>query len=233
MEEERIVKFNKDNVFYCLENFQSYKKVLSTVPHVIVHDMVLVFYLMTDVEEDDKRLAVIITNDLLESLEISDREIYKLAEKNTPRMFPAEITDVYTAYDSVHGKGSAEKDLGNPENGNILYTITNSTGHMGANVILYDNLNEDNFSGIDFDPAVKSTALAQIAAKLKDNLLVFPSSVHEFIVAPAKGAIIEYAYMLLDTGNATCCGEGEVLSNTLFYYDRNTESLTPLDRPEE
>jgi hypothetical protein len=61
---------------------------------------------------------------------------------------------------------------------------------------------------------------------MEGDLFVLPSSVHEVIVTPAAGGFTGFELERMVTEiNKECVPEYEVLSNRVYYYDREKDEL--------
>jgi hypothetical protein len=99
------------------------------------------------------------------------------------------------------------------ENRVPMYVLTNRSHYYGAACMLYPKL------------------LKCIGEGLDSNFYVLPSSVHELIILQDLG--MEDAATLMDMVkevNATEVKEEEVLSDSVYYYDREKEGLSILRR---
>ena len=67
-----------------------------------------------------------------------------------------------------------------------------------------------------------------IAEEVEDDLVIFPSSIYEFIFMPAS--LIERDYHelkeMVETINQNEMSREEVLSNNVYFYNRKTAKLT-------
>ena len=68
--------------------------------------------------------------------------------------------------------------------------------------------------------------LAEIAKLKDDDLIIFPSSVHEIIVIPANTGVESSAMReMVSTINATEVRPEDFLSNSVYYYDRASNTV--------
>jgi len=101
----------------------------------------------------------------MEKWGVTTAELYRLAEENSPRMFPAEICSLS---DLLFGILAEDEMPMNEDDITPMLILTNNAGVNGASVILYPNL------------------IQNLAMKLEANLYVLPSSIHEILVIPAE-----------------------------------------------
>ena len=89
-----------------------------------------------------------------------------------------------------------------------MYIATNRTHSLGAGVMLYDEW--------------KKTV-----AEIRENFFVIPSSIHELILIPESfGMDRQQLGAMVKEINATEVAREEVLSDTVYYYDRGTGSIS-------
>ena len=90
-----------------------------------------------------------------------------------------------------------------------MFVLTNSAKHNGAGVFLY--------------PKVIET----ISKKLESSIVIIPSSVHEVIVLPYDRVKIEAGaiYQMVKEVNSSVVEEGEILSDNVYYYDKETDKI--------
>lgn len=114
--------------------------------------------------------------------------------------------------------GVSEEDLYNAAEQNILMdavlegigglnVLTNTTRVYGASSILSDVVRENLYEEFG-------------------KYFIIPSSVHEVIILPDNGSIdAEYVNEMIESINAECVAEEEVLSNHVYYYDGTEVSV--------
>lgn len=68
--------------------------------------------------------------------------------------------------------------------------------------------------------------LKQFAQSISKNFYILPSSIHEIILVPEteESSVEDFASMVCDV-NKTYVAPTEVLSNSVYYYDRKTEQV--------
>ena len=89
-----------------------------------------------------------------------------------------------------------------------MYIATNRTHSLGAGVMLYE----------EWKKAV---------AGIGENFFIIPSSIHELILIPESfGMNRQQLEVMVREINATEVAKEEVLSDTVYYYDRETGSIS-------
>lgn len=89
-----------------------------------------------------------------------------------------------------------------------LYMMTNSVKIHGAATMLYKN------------------EVRRLANKLRQNLYIIPSSIHEIMIVPAKSGDIKHLIQMLEECNRLYVAERDVLSNTVYLYHRKRDEIT-------
>ncbi len=216
--------FNKvrDNVCFRLVNLEANKELLESVPYEKIRNLAKIFYV--DIENSEFGTgSILIRNDHLEMWGISKRELFRLADKNTEKNYPSTFMNmnvmlqelVKQVFEKSKESGEIPEEFELPENVFIseypMYVATNNQRYYGASVLVYDGL------------------LETIAEKLNDNVVIFPSSVHEFIFMSAKSAreFGDYDGLknIVENINRTQVEPEEYLSDNIYYYNRDRKSL--------
>jgi uncharacterized protein YdhG (YjbR/CyaY superfamily) len=90
-----------------------------------------------------------------------------------------------------------------------MYILSNSNGINGASALLYPEVIE-NFSNT-----------------IKSNVYILPSSIHEVILVPFQEEIDKSQLIqMVNEVNETQVAKEEVLSSSVYYYDRLRKELT-------
>ena len=188
----------KERVAYRLVNLEENKELLSDVPFLPYLDLAICFYYaFGDVEIGEG--AILIQRSHMEMWHTDEKELFALAQKNTPKLYPFEIMGMDTLVKQL----MEEQDLQALEEIEPaeMYVLTNEKRIQGAAVVLYPEV------------------LSNIAGKLEKDLYIIPSSVHEVILMPNQGemeiaALKDMIYQI----NRTQLAPEDVLSDSLYYY---------------
>ena len=90
-----------------------------------------------------------------------------------------------------------------------MYVLTNDVKYYGAACILYDGV------------------LKEFAESAGRDLYILPSSVHEVILLPDMGyEDVDMLKKMVCEVNDTQLSPDEVLSDTIYHYDRDTEDIS-------
>ncbi len=196
----------KPNIVARLLNRDINRKRLEKVPYLPVMDLAVVF--SYSMEMFGNNASITVTNDMLKAWNTSVKELYELAMANTKR-----IGIVSAPMDEFLMKMTGDESL------DILFSqeeylrcmpmvMTNKPGRYGAiSMLCTDKLDE----------------LAQF---FSDDLVIFPSSVHEVIVVGAAMVSgMAEANNLVMSVNAEAVLPEERLSDHAYYYSKERKLL--------
>lgn len=190
----------KEKIIYRLINREANEKLLEDVPHGEYLDLAVVYYLLLDVTEYGTA-SMLIHNSHIQSWGVDARELHQEACKNTGRLLPYEFMTMNAALESLTNiKLSEEED--------ILYILSNKHKSYGSAAMLY------------------AGCLEGIGMYLKTNYYILPSSIHEVVVISEEDSPgRERLRSMVENVNETQMEEEDVLSNHIYYYDREQKKL--------
>ncbi len=197
----------KDRIVYRLINAEKNKELLEEIPHIRLQDLAVCFYYAFS----DKELgegSITIVNKHVEWWNTNHQELMKLAELNTPRLFPGKCQNLREVVQGFYG------NLPECMNDGVchLYVLTNTQQSYGAACILYKN------------------KLDEIAERLGGSFYILPSSVHEVIVLPDSGEEMpEKLHHMIKEVNEFHLNADEVLSDYPYYYNYREKKLVCLN----
>ena len=195
----------ESSVCYRLVNLDKIRKRPVPVPHIPFLDLAIVFYIPY-MEDDGWCSTVTITDPLMQDWGISDiNRLFATAHRNTSRLFPAKMESMAGLLNSL----LSEQDEADIRNGSLpMFIVSNIARQHGASVILYDGLLKASSDVFD------------------DDLFILPSSIHEMLFMPASVCSCpEFLKEMVLSVNQTELDEDDVLSNSVYYYDRKTDNL--------
>ena len=219
----------RKKIFYKLINAKKNKELLEEVPFVPYLDLAIVFYCDCS-SELFGNAAILIRNSHLKIWNTDKEQVYLAAAVNTPKNCPFGIKTMEAVMKEMFAeemKKEMEKnkisysgqwleemasqmlaDTEPPEGKTPMYVLTNTERCNGAACVLYEKL------------------LENFAKSINDNLYILPSSIHEIIIIPASfaGKASELREMVEEI-NATQVEEEEVLSDSVYFFDRMTKKL--------
>lgn len=210
----------KKNITYRLISYERNEKLLSQIPHIKYLDLAITFHCL--VKEDDEGIGTIrISNEHINSWNVSLEQLEEFANINTCVLFPATIKSMEdtirgivqdTPFDGAANISDEEFELlMNQSYYNDkppMYVLTNKQGINGASCILYDDLIEE------------------FAEKIQSDLYILPSSIHELILIPTQNN--KNSNNLIDMVmevNLTQVAPEEVLSDNVYYYSRKQNAI--------
>lgn len=194
----------KDRIIYVLENAEAAE--LKARPHEVYLDMVKTFRVYQYDGENDFN----ITWDDLEKWGVKLEAVKEAAERNTPVLIPPMVYQVVenpSGIQQIEVGDSMEailEHMAHMDNVRYpMYMVTNATGQYGAGSILNELL------------------LERIAELWKEDIILLPSSVHEFLLIPFSKKRMELNdwQETVSFMNSTMLLEGSVLSNSVYRYD--------------
>ncbi len=199
--ESEVLDWNsaKGRIMFRLIGTQANREFLQDVPHIDFCDLSQVFYLMLEADGEGCR-TVQVNNRLMEAWKVQEEDIRLCAERNMAERMPGKLA----------GLGEFQADAGGETAGDgkvrPFYVLTNSMKLYGAGCILYKGM------------------LENVAERIGFGFYVIPSSVHEVIIIPADECSQKTAgelKALLASVNGTELSECEILSDSVYYYNRS------------
>lgn len=204
---EAIVDFTnvKDKIFVAFINKQRNAEKLLNIPYTEMEDLAVIYKVM--LTSSKKGAATItISNPMMEQWGITKEELHALSVENSRRILPPEVLPLGKMVEKImrlNGMSGEQLDeideLFTPEE-IPMFVITNDLKLNGAASIYY------------------SDVLEKIAEKLRDDLYILPSSIHEVIAIPLKYGDLESLSTMVKEVNSTQVAEEEQLSDNVYLY---------------
>ena len=194
---------------------------MEKIPHRCFLNLAIVYFAVID-NVDNGRGIVTIYNNHLEHWKVGEELLYKLAMKNTPVLYPAELKPMNQVVSDMILKEDRDIDvdtlIAHVDSMNEqfpMYVLTNTYRSYGASCMLYDGL------------------MRKLALRMNTDFYIIPSSVHELILIPvAEDITRDDLDDMIKSINSTEISKEEVLSDTSYIYTREnglnkfTESIT-------
>jgi len=195
----------KDRICYKVINYNKNEELLKKVPHYRYLDLAVVFYCLV---EEMSNATILIHKSHANLWNVSEEDLLAAAAVNSPRLLKYKFSNIFNYLSSFGFPGIQEES----ENDLIpMYVLSNKSGIYGASTILYKNVLKD------------------IGEKLNNDFYVFPSSIHEVIVMPnIPGCDAEYFSEMVKQINANEVKEEEILSDSVYFYNREKGDLVRL-----
>lgn len=199
-----------------LINKESNKELLKTVPHLDFLDLVIVCMIKLPFEKEKGAGTVLIHKHHFEKWDISIDEMFDVAANNSMEKNPAVIRCMNDVIKEMY---IGNCDLEEQEEDELctmidsmdskLYVLTNQTKINGSVTIAYQDV------------------LRDFAEKKNSNLYILPSSIHEVIILlEEENTNADDLRAMVQSVNSTELDEMEVLSNSVYYYDRELDKIT-------
>lgn len=206
----------KSRIMFRIIHTASNETLLSNVPHFSFLDLSVVFYLFLE-RNAAGQMTALIHNSHAERWNVTAEELWRLAEENTPGVYPAEIrsmTDMMKEIAMEKLGSSYDEDLidsllEDEENIAPLYVLSNANGLYGAGCILYKNV------------------LKNFADSLNRDLIILPSSIHEVLITPdLPGTSYEDLSSMVTCINQKDVPMEDQLSNQVYLYTRADDKIS-------
>lgn len=192
-------------LYYRLINYEANRELLEKIPHTRFLDLAKVYYADCEIGGNMPG-RFLIHYGHIRLWGIDENELAKTAEENTPGLYPAHIRDMLSAYMPEIPTDMPEV----PEDfSSSMFALTNAEADNGAAALCYKGV------------------LDSFSQKIKDDLVILPSSVHETILLPLRknGDIDQLKCMVYDI-NRTILDRSEFLSDNVYLFNRQNKQLT-------
>lgn len=189
----------KDRICFRLINRDKNRSFLEKVPYIPVLDLAACFYYAYDGNGVQNGMIPIYNNHM-SAWNVTDRELFACAVKNTPKLFPCDIMPMESALEELLEELQADVRQHLAREIPMLI-LTNAGKTYGACCILYPKV------------------LEQLAERVDGDYYLIPSSVHEFILLLVdQGRSAEELKEMIVEVNSTELTPEEILSDQLYLY---------------
>jgi len=198
----------KSRIIFKLINYQRNRELLKNVPHFRILDLAVVFHCL--VKTDDAGTAtILIQNRHLSLWDITRDDLYALAIANTPKLLPYDLRNMSDVLKELLCEEKSFPAEFSTNDAFPMYLLSNRSKLHGSACMLYPNL------------------LSDFSNRLKSDLYLLPSSIHEILIIPAapNTACGELSDMVREV-NATQLSREEILSDHVYYFSRETGKLS-------
>lgn len=187
----------RDRICYRLIRIQGNEALLKEIPHVEFLDLAICFYYAYSSRSLGEG-SILVYHSHMSLWGVGTQELMRLAEENTPRLFPARLspmTEVLNEISEVCGECGPAQDI-------PLTVLTNESRIHGAACILYPDI------------------LKRLGEKSGKEIYIIPSSIHEVLLLARTGREkpAELKRTIYEV-NRTHLAPEEVLSDNLYLYD--------------
>ncbi|MDE6641744.1 MAG: hypothetical protein K2K63_14610 [Acetatifactor sp.] len=188
-------------IFHKLINFGANIALLEKVPYTKYLDFAIVYCVRCENEEIGDG-SILIHNSHLEMWHRTTQDLARLAEENTPNLYPLFATALKNIIQDCTGCSIPDEDA--PP----AFVMSNKTRLNGAISIRYKGI------------------LKAFSNMLKSDIVILPSSVHEVILMPLLGhkGFKEFKDMVYEVNRSQLSKE-EFLSDNVYLYRRDTDNI--------
>lgn len=198
-----------ESIVMSLVNTEQNREMLGYMPHREFEDLSIIYRYIIDTECPVE--SVPITVGMAEKIGMGEEELFHAAVENTRRLFPPKtelLNDVIVEMFMDGGfSEEAAQEMGNAIQ-TPIYFISNEKYINGAVSMLYGDV------------------IHEVAEQLGSDLYILPMSVHEVMAVQTEGVVPEELAELVEKNNMSRIGLGERLSNQVYHYDKERQSLS-------
>ena len=203
----------RHQIIFRLVNYERNEELLTSCPYLPFCDLAITFRWL--VHSDSSGIAsALITNKEMELWNITLEELYQTASINTRRLFPATIQPIQQLLSEYLDKDADIQELLDQTPDELqLFILSNEPLINGSTSMIYDGI------------------LADFAKKIKKDLYILPSSIHEVLLMPATKEIEEQALLnLVRDANRTVVGLPDILSDSIYRFDSKHNRIIMIQR---
>ncbi len=204
----------KDRICYKLVNAKRNQERLADTPCMEFYDLVLVPYILIAMDENGIQ-SCLVKDYMLGVWDVSKETLFDLAKQNTQRLFCSRVESLKNVIMGIMKLEMSDEEADefyemSEDVGEAvpMYVCTNSSKMYGAGTIFYDGLLKD------------------FADRIGSDFYILPSSIHETLFIPASaGMDVELLKEMVRDVNHTEVLPNEILSDNVYYYDRNSDHV--------
>lgn len=190
----------RGRIIYRLVNYEKNKEILEDCPHIRLYDLAVTFRWVARIDDVGVSTSLI-TNKQVKEWGVSVNDLVLTARQNTPRLFPAQIIDMEEMLAGMVSFILYPSAI-------PMYILTNKQELNGASALLYGDILKD------------------FANKKGADMYILPSSIHEVIMIPADRIDDpKKLSSMVHEANTTVVSTGDVLSDSVYYYDRKKDQI--------
>jgi len=199
----------RPNIGMKLIDYSRNTQLLQDVPYVPFLDLAVVFYVLYENPILGKG-SVLIRNEMMSDWGVGVDELYQWAYENYRKMTPLEITHIYTLLGPLMPMDLEGTDLFSEEEESRtpMFVMTNSEKFYGAAGLLYKD------------------ELSDFADRMKSDLYILPSSIHEVIIIPSDDVDVNILKNMVVEVNSSHVEREEVLSDSVYFFDRENRRIS-------
>jgi len=231
-------RLNRKCIYFVFLHEGTEQEILSCIPWRQWHDLKIGYRCLA--AQDAAGIASFpVTNEIMQQLGMEEEELFRLAMKNTPRLFPLKTCSISSMFlqektpetekeddpeegqtvGQADGKGAGEGTQETvPETDPCqMYLVTNEQGANGAAAVLY--------------PGAMAGVYDRICGEGENrNLILLPSSIHEMLAVAENGLLtLQELQQMVQEINQECVSAEEKLSDRIYRYHRAEDVILEVD----
>ncbi|SEA60353.1 hypothetical protein SAMN02910384_01899 [Pseudobutyrivibrio sp. ACV-2] len=191
--------FIKDKLVLEAVNAEKNSSLLEKVPHKDMEDIAIVYRVLLG-QMDDGIASVVVTNEMLEKMDITKEQLHQDALISSPEIRPVEVNTLFGTIAELIPDAGFMLPAGGPEDQILVGTVADK--HHGAGVIAYEGF------------------LDEQAKKMGEDFYIIPCSIHEVLLVPESMAHdIDSLKEMISNVNSCELEPEDILSDNLYHYD--------------
>ena len=191
--------FIKDKLVLEAVNAEKNASLLEKVPHKDMEDIAIVYRVLLG-KMDDGIASVVVTNEMLEKMDITKEQLHADALISSPEIRPVDVKTLFATLDELLPDFDLGLPVGAPEDQVLVATVSDK--HHGAGVIAYENFLDD------------------MAEKMGGDFYIIPCSIHEVLIVPEEMAHdVQGLKEMISNVNSCEVPPEDILSDNLYHYD--------------
>ena len=177
------------------------RELLEKIPHQVMEDLAIVYRFVLNSDKTG-RSSILITNKMIETMDISPEQLHADAVSNSAQYKPLVIKGISEVIAEMMGISPEEMGLPqNPEDEKIFVASVSDNVH-GAGVLAYDGF------------------LDRASERAGGSFYLLPSSIHELLIVPDTEAMgLDDLKNMVRGVNTTEVTPEEQLSDNVYHYD--------------
>lgn len=192
----------KEYIYPYIVNIDKNQLCMDCHDYVYKQRLDFAYSVYVEIADNDGIACVNISHDLLRLWDVSEEEVFAIAEKNAKY----DVRPMQQVIAELMDQDVSELDIPEDE---VMYVVTNTTKNRGAAGMF------------DFD------LLRKTAEKLDSDFYILPSSIHEVILVLEKEApSMQKLKELVGDVNQCHVKEEEFLSENVYFYSREAHQVT-------
>ena len=215
----------RGRLYFRLVGTERNRHLLGEVPHREVLDLSLIPYLLVK-GTGEGASSIMVSSSMAGCWGIPAEDVMEQACANAPKILPVAVSTMQSVLKQVLGESADSPDGRQETIGNIgepeeFSGIFSDTGRIPGIFIMTNRKGLNGFATILYPGALKSAA-----DMIGEDLYVMPSSVHEAVLVPA-GSFAGASRLagIVREVNASCVAEEEIVSDSVYFYDRKEQKL--------